>query len=185
MEYILAPTNNLIVKLVHFEHAPEHTPRLDVVVEITHLLLTLDKLQFLQLSGTARLLNILDRQQQLLSQRPKFRPNKDPRSWWFYAVKLVRKNEELFSNRIESMMFCMQARKRYIYLLRRKKELDAIAQEDLDKLAYTMSYLENEELNHLESILPLYTLAIFRRLAVTEEGSAAVKVYYIAAFFLI
>ena len=97
MEYILLPTNSLIVKIVHFEHAPENTPRLDVLVEITHLQLTLDKLQFIQLTETLRLLSMLEKQQQLLSHRPKFRPNKDPRSWWFYAVKLVRKNEEMFS----------------------------------------------------------------------------------------
>jgi hypothetical protein len=174
--------NDLVVKVVHFENAPEHVPGLDVVVEITHLHLTIDKLQFLQLSETAQLLNKLDRQQQLLSHRPKFRPNKDPRSWWFYAVKLVRKNEELFSRRIENMMFCMRARKRYIYLLHRRKEAALNAQngeEPLSSIAQTALYLEHEELTHLESILPLFTLAVFRRLAVAKVE----KTFKVQQFF--
>ena len=178
VEYILLPTNCLVVKIVHFEHAPENVPRLDVVVEITHLQLTLDKLQFLQLTETLRLLSMLEKQQQLLAHRPKFRPNKDPRSWWIYAVKLVCKNEEMFSHRIENMMFCMQARKRYIYLLRRRKEEEALIADDMERDArdLEMSYIENEELNHLESILPLYTLVIFRQLATVEEEPVQVQV---------
>ena len=171
----MEPRNDLVVKVIHFENAPEDIPGLDIVVEITHLRLTMDKLQFLQLSETAQLLNTLDRQQQLLSNRPKFRPNKDPRSWWFYAVKLVRKNEELFSRRIENMMFCMRARKRYIYLHRRRKEAAMRLQsgeEGLSSVAQTSLYLEQEELVHLESILPLFTLAVFRRLAASEEEKA-------------
>ena len=145
-------------------------------VEITHLQLTLDKLQFLQLSETTRLLNILDRQMQLLSHRPKFRPNKDPRSWWFYAVKLVTKNESLFSTRIENMMFFVRARRRYIFLLRRKRESAGVLLEYQDTIATEMSFLESEELVHLESILPLFTLLLFRQLAAREDEKTIVKV---------
>ena len=40
----------------------------------------------------------------------------------------------------------------------------------------TMSFLENEELIHLESILPLYTLVVFRQLAAAEDEKFTVKV---------
>lgn len=124
IEYILAPSNNLVVKIVQHEIATDCVPLLDVTVEITHLQLTLDKLQFLQLMESLSMISELDRQQQLLSCRPRKRPKEDPRSWWLYAVKLVRKKEELFSHRPEHVMYCMKARKRYMALLRMKKALE-------------------------------------------------------------
>ena len=63
----------------------------------------------------------------------------------------------------------MHARKRYIYLIKRKKEAALYPQDENNQMLATMSFLESEELNHLESILPLYTLAVFRRLAAMEE----------------
>jgi hypothetical protein len=72
MQYILAPCNSLKVKIVHSEGtkvAIDGAARLDVVVEITHLNLKLDKCQFLQMTETLYMISELDRQLQLLSQR--------------------------------------------------------------------------------------------------------------------
>jgi vacuolar protein sorting-associated protein 13A/C len=87
--YILSVPNNLKVKLIHTERCTEDVPKVDVNIEVSNLGLNLDKQQFQQLMATSQKFSLLDKQKQVALLRPAQRPDKDPRGWWQYALKLI------------------------------------------------------------------------------------------------
>jgi hypothetical protein len=105
LDYILAPPNNLSLKLIHNEAAPDGTPKIDVVIESTMITLDLDKNQYHQIMMTKSQFSVTDRMQQIFLQRPEGRPARGGRAreWWLYAVKLVLNKEDLTADRVSAV----------------------------------------------------------------------------------
>ena len=103
--YILSPPNNLSVRVVHNENAPESIPKLDISVASTDLPMKLDHSQYDQLLCTANIFAALDQQKLLLLHRPVCSPKEDHVGWWRYAVKLVTKRDDIFSKKVSNSIY--------------------------------------------------------------------------------
>ena len=98
--YILAPGNNMVVKVIHNENAPPSMPIIDISVSSSDLRLRLESGQHEQLMFTANILAALEQKKRLLSCRPLVSPQEDPLSWWRYAVQLALQTEETAAVRV-------------------------------------------------------------------------------------
>lgn len=155
--YILAPPNNLTVRIIHTECSDSisnNIPKIDMQVDSTVLTMKLEQSQYSQIMSTANILAALERQKHLYLHRPVTRPTDDPGSWWHYALKLVTKRDDIFAKNSDKIMTCLKARNRYLHLLRRKR---LIGNDELNES-------EKEELRHWEESLPVEALIVFRQL---------------------
>jgi hypothetical protein len=147
INYLLSPSNNLIIKLIHNEKAQSNIPKFDIVIESTNLNFSIDRVQYTQLNSTMEMIGSIDRQRQPYTYRPQNRPvsSLSIREWWRYACKLVIK------------------RKRYIKLVKKTKTID-----DSTGWLGICSSEERKELKELEVRLPLHALMIFRHMSAKE-----------------
>ena len=68
--YLLPTPNSLSVKITHSEHPKDKAPKIDIIVELTHLTVNLDKRQYQQLMQTIYQFGLLERQKQVSLLRP-------------------------------------------------------------------------------------------------------------------
>ena len=161
MKFILAPTNKLVVKVVHNEvitSSPKsgEIPKYDVSVVNEQVSLALDGLQYKQLNQTLEMIGTVERRRQSFMYKPVTRPvdKESIKAWWKYSLKLVLK------------------RKRYIQLVELQKTADPH-----DPFKDSLSYKEREEMEELEERLPLHCIITFRHMAadVMEINAANAK----------
>ncbi len=90
-QYILAPPNNLTLKITHREHCTESIPNVDMVIDSSEMPFKVDKDQFRQFMLMLKSFGGLDRKRQMALYRPAVRPkvNVSAREWWRYAFRLV------------------------------------------------------------------------------------------------
>ena len=90
-QYILAPPNNLTLKITHREHCTESIPNVDMVIESSEMPFKVDKDQFRQFMLMLKSFGDLDRKRQMALYRPAQRPKQhvSAREWWRYAYRLV------------------------------------------------------------------------------------------------
>jgi len=147
LEYVLAPKNNLTIKLTHNEDSNGSLPKFSCIVESTNLPLAIDRNQLNQLSCAFNTISALERKRQPFTYRPSNRPldSHGCRSWWRYSCKLVIK------------------RSRYIYLYKLSKTIDPETGWEIQ-----LNSTESNEFDELEERIPLPTLIIFRYVALNE-----------------
>lgn len=155
LEYILAPRNNLSIKMTHNNDFLNSTkPKFSFVVESTSLPLAVDRRQLNQLSIALEALSTMQRRRQPFTYRPLGRPT-DPgnaRVWWRYACKLIIK------------------RPRYLRLVRLSRLIDEVTGKD-----NLLTPNELEEMKELEQRIPLHALIIFRHIAAKESAAMRIK----------
>ncbi len=90
-QYILAPPNNLTLKITHRENCTESIPNVDMVIDSSEMPFKVDKDQFRQFMLMLKSFGDLDRKRQMALYRPAVRPkvNVSAREWWRYAFRLV------------------------------------------------------------------------------------------------
>lgn len=98
MNYLLAPPNSFSMKVAHREVCTETNPKLDVLMESTTIPFTIQSDQYQQLKLVSQEFRDMDRRKLLITHRPRDRPDKCPREWWYYAYSLVR-GRDLDNNR--------------------------------------------------------------------------------------
>jgi vacuolar protein sorting-associated protein 13A/C len=103
MNYMLLPPNKLSVRIKHRDASTELDPKVDVVVDSSTLPFCVDSVQYSQLMALGQALGELDRKRFLALSRPKARPTKDPRAWWFYAYQLVTGRELSTSSKVSCL----------------------------------------------------------------------------------
>ncbi len=148
MKFILAPTNQLVVKVIHNEmEALGDAPKYDVTVVNEHVSLALDGLQYKQLNLTLEMIGAVERRRQPYMYKPLTRPvdKASARAWWKYGVKLAIK------------------RPRYIHLVKMSKTANS-----KDPMKDCLSDRDRDEMDELEERLPLHTIVIFRHMAADE-----------------
>ena len=174
---ILAPPNNISIKLIHAESVAdkELDPQVDITIEGLNLDFKVSKMQLNQIILTLNTFNTLDRKKLVAIYRPEKSPKEDPRAWWKFAFLLVSGKQAVnFHNRFQDAVMCLQSKNRYISLLKHKK----LAQHS-DRFEFPDS--DEREIEEIESALPLCALCVFRKEATKDvlrqiaELSAAEK----------
>jgi hypothetical protein len=121
ISYIIETPNEVSVKIIHRDNFQEHTPKVDVVVDSSDLVVKYDKSQYDQLITTESVFNLLNRQKQLAILRPLERPTEDPKAWWKYAYNLVTGRNVKRENKMQSISYCIQSKSRYTKLAKRSR----------------------------------------------------------------
>jgi hypothetical protein len=154
MKYIVAPTNKLEVKALHNDHltTPGDTPKYEVSIVNEELDLSLDGLQYKQLSQTMEMIGVAEAMKQPYMYRPTARPSgKDNcRRWWRYACKLAVK------------------RPHYIRLVKLSKTVNPT-----NKFENLLTADDKIEMDALEERLSLQTIIVFRHSAAEEMAREA------------
>jgi vacuolar protein sorting-associated protein 13A/C len=90
-QYVLAPPNNLTLKITHREQCTESIPNVDMVIESSEMPFKVDKDQFRQFMLMLKSFGDLDRKRQMALYRPPLRPKQhvSAKEWWRYAYRLV------------------------------------------------------------------------------------------------
>lgn len=98
LDYLLAPPNQLSVKLTHNEYSVDGVPKFDAVVESTLINFHVDKRQYHQVMITKNQFALAERMQRLFLRRPFGRPSRSTaKEWWLYAVIRVLNRENIGS----------------------------------------------------------------------------------------
>jgi vacuolar protein sorting-associated protein 13A/C len=155
LRYILAPKNNITIKLTHREVSTESTPKINIIVECTNLPLSIDMTQYLQLKRVITQVVYEDRGygKYSFSYRPKLRPNTSraaAKAWWLYACKAVIRKP------------------RYIDLVKLIKLHEKCSSSPSSSPYDPLTPLQCRELEHLEERLPTHALVLFRLAALKE-----------------
>ena len=87
--YILAPPNNIVIKLIHAEKAVDLEPLVDLTLEGLNLEFKLSKTQLAQIVLTLNAFYSLERQRLMALYRPEVSVKQDPRAWWKYAFLVI------------------------------------------------------------------------------------------------
>lgn len=103
--YILGPPNNLIIKLIHSNICDETKPNVDVTIETSVVAFEFDSIQFKQLMMLIKSFAELNRKCLMSTYRPVNRPNVDPKSWWFYAYRLITGQDFSASSKVINFSF--------------------------------------------------------------------------------
>jgi hypothetical protein len=101
-QYILAPPNNLTLKITHRPNCTESLPKVDVILESSEMPFTVDKDQLRQFMALKKSFSDLDRKLQIAMYRPSCRPNQgqSAREWWKYAYRLITGHDVGISNKV-------------------------------------------------------------------------------------
>jgi len=155
-KFILAPPNNICVKLIHMDKSSEIEPKLDVTFEGLNLEFRLSKLQLAQIILTLNTFYALDRQKLVALYRPEKSVKQDPRAWWKYAYVIISGKKGGFAANVEEALLCHRYKASYIDLLKRKRALQSFNDD------------AEQDLISIERALPLCALVVFRGLALKE-----------------
>lgn len=161
LQYMLAPKNNLTVKLIHEDKHFDIPAKFHFNVESTNLSLFIDASQYKQIDSVIKKI-IEDRQIYLKNSeiqyyermRPKERPHLNntqaTRLWWKYAVKLIHK------------------KKQYIPLYKIQYHQQHIQETKSNHVAQSFTLDQRFLFDKLEEIIPVESLLVFRRIAIKE-----------------
>lgn len=104
LAFILAPPNQLVLKLTHREMCTETVPSIDLVIESSDIKALFDRQQFRQIMVLQRSFAELDRKRLMCLYRPYKRASEDPRAWWHYAYRLVTGRDLDVANKVRFSM---------------------------------------------------------------------------------
>ena len=154
MKYLVLPTNQLVVKVLHNDHlvTPGETPKYEVSIINEELELSLDGLQYKQLNQTLEMIGAVEAKRQPYMYKPIVRPlgKESCRLWWRYACKLAIK------------------RPRYIRLVKLSKMVNPHNQ-----FESMLTEEDKVEMIELEDRLSMHTIIVFRHMAADEMAHEA------------
>lgn len=160
LDYIIAPPDQLTLKIIHRDKSTLETPKLDLTVSSSTIRVHFDRTQYQQILGVIATFSQLERYKQMSVYRPRVRPTQDARAWWKYAYKLVLGKDLSVGNKFETMIKCKRKRERYMQLLKSAKK-SKIKNPNVEPA-------ESIEIAEIEESLPFDSLLIFRKLAAVE-----------------
>ena len=163
-DFIIAPSNDICVKLIHAESVAdkELDPQVDITIEGLNLDFKVSKSQLNQIVLTLNTFNTLDRKKLVAIYRPEESPKENPRAWWKFAFLLVSGKEAgNFHNKFRDVVMCLQNKNKYISLLKHKK-----LSQHSDRFTFPDS--DEKQIEEIESALPLCALSVFRREAMKD-----------------
>jgi vacuolar protein sorting-associated protein 13A/C len=100
LDFIVAPPNQLVVKLTHRDVCSEQVPNVDLIIETSEIKANFDRQQFRQIMVMNRSFGELDRKRLMCLYRPYKRAKEDPRAWWHYAYRLVTGRDLNTANKV-------------------------------------------------------------------------------------
>lgn len=155
LKYVLAPKNNITIKLIHQDDYDENIPKYHVTLECTNLPISLDMVQYLQLKA---IINKVVYENQShgkysLSYRPKCRPQRglSAVAWWKYACKLVIRRPKY----IDLFKICK---------MNEKSSHGKLSTDERSILTHQQRF----DLEHLEERIPTHVLVLLRQTALKE-----------------